>query len=1081
MLNYEPLPDLGDTKPTDMENSLPSDWDFMSHCEEMALTEALANPETSQESGPPGINSTENGVLYDSMQETIAQARERLQERMGAVAPHQTADSSSIGQAVGINEDADRSLDVDTEFSPGPPETGEMFEQFRSDFEAKTNPTLEEEILFQKAQNKESQRLNRQRNQTDSQEEKPAYSEPAFADLNSLPVLGSMEDQYQLFCSDDDRKNSTPGQTDDNVPQNITRNRKAAGRKPNPQNKIASKDKRRSAASGFDAFQESHNKKPKGKGAVRKRVARPSKGNQKISNKVKQQRRRQAMNMNFESLFSANVIQSAKANISKQEIPKFSAKAKDKALKELIANVPHADPAVIRTDRQEIMSAIVKFTKRPKADGKGSWLHPDMKTSLFHYQLIGVGFMRDRENSSVAPFGGFLCDEMGFGKTIQAIATIVDGQPSPEDASKITLIVVPSHLVDHWMSQLKEHCKPHVLGAILRHHAAEKISEDVFTYCLGGTGVILTTYTEVRKSYPEFEISPEIVKYSEKQTAWRNQFYNNCGIIHRINFHRIILDGESRSYSHLPNSYFHSSEAHEIKNHLSKTSMAVRMLSGQRRWVITGTPIHNNPLEFFPYFEFLRIPQTGNFHRFCRNYYPDGTANHGRLASLLRAYMLRRTHEETLFGLPILKLPDVDECTITIQFSKMERLIYEEIARFLVNQYMCMDEESGKYTGKWVLLQKLRMYTSHLLLAHSMLKDILTDTMMENLRLSVGSDATATDVEIFNLLNWITKAKALPSVDEAMEAKFIASSLPRCNAKIVQTFGDFLNSSSSGSGLHMCKKCKSSPYMAYIMPCMHIYCKACFPLLPKYEYAAHCVCGERAQDVAFCPAIPSLYKVFDHNKTAYLSHIGPSLVPAIPVDNWVTAAGHLMPSAKLTAIHSCVAAWINGSPDTKIVIFTQFLGMVTLLSEMCFKEGWGFATITGSTPASERHRDIEDFRNDPSVRVVISSLKAGGTGLSLTMAHKCILVDLWWNEAIEQQAFCRLFRYGQKKDVEIVRITVENSIDDRIQLIQKFKTTNIEKTMGADVLAFRDTLEDILKIFGVSPDTDSKDSFVCIP
>ena len=59
--------------------------------------------------------------------------------------------------------------------------------------------------------------------------------------------------------------------------------------------------------------------------------------------------------------------------------------------------------------------------------------------------------------------------------------------------------------------------------------------------------------------------------------------------------------------------------------------------------------------------------------------------------------------------------------------------------------------------------------------------------------------------------------------------------------------------------------------------------------------------------------------------------------------------------------------------------------------------------LTGKDRPATRDNTIEDFRDKPEIRVMIASLRAGGTGLSLTMARKCILIDLWWNEAIEQQ------------------------------------------------------------------------------
>ncbi|EEP75856.1 predicted protein [Uncinocarpus reesii 1704] len=242
-----------------------------------------------------------------------------------------------------------------------------------------------------------------------------------------------------------------------------------------------------------------------------------------------------------------------------------------------------------------------------------------------------------------------------------------------------------------------------------------------------------------------------------------------------------------------------------------------------------------------------------------------------------------------------------------------------------------------------------------------------------------------------------------------------------------------------------------------------------------------CSCSSSGQEFTFYQSLPALYNniLERQNHPVQISGNETSITDQEEND-WISLAGHLMPSAKLTAIQSCVANWLTNSPGTKVTIFTQFRGMVRILSNMCIKQGWGHTTLTGNAPPSERHRDIEEFRVDPTVRVLISSLKAGGTGLNLTMADKCILVDLWWNEAIEQQAFCRLFRYGQTKEVEIVRISVKNSIDDRIQLIQHEKSTSIEKTIGYDALSSRDTLEDILKIFGVTEDPDGENGFAFI-
>lgn len=59
--------------------------------------------------------------------------------------------------------------------------------------------------------------------------------------------------------------------------------------------------------------------------------------------------------------------------------------------------------------------------------------------------------------------------------------------------------------------------------------------------------------------------------------------------------------------------------------------------------------------------------------------------------------------------------------------------------------------------------------------------------------------------------------------------------------------------------------------------------------------------------------------------------------------------------------------------------------------------------MTGRMPISARNESISKFRENPDVKIMIASLKTGGVGLDLSVANKCIMVDLWWNEAIEEQ------------------------------------------------------------------------------
>jgi SNF2 family DNA or RNA helicase len=68
-------------------------------------------------------------------------------------------------------------------------------------------------------------------------------------------------------------------------------------------------------------------------------------------------------------------------------------------------------------------------------------------------------------------------------------------------------------------------------------------------------------------------------------------------------------------------------------------------------------------------------------------------------------------------------------------------------------------------------------------------------------------------------------------------------------------------------------------------------------------------------------------------------------------------------------------------------------------------------------------------------------------GLNLTMASRVIMVDPWWNEASEQQAFCRVFRIGQKEQTYMSRLCVKNTVDSRLIQMQERKTKEISEVM----------------------------------
>lgn len=134
--------------------------------------------------------------------------------------------------------------------------------------------------------------------------------------------------------------------------------------------------------------------------------------------------------------------------------------------------------------------------------------------------------------------------------------------------------------------------------------------------------------------------------------------------------------------------------------------------------------------------------------------------------------------------------------------------------------------------------------------------------------------------------------------------------------------------------------------------------------------------------------------------------------------------------------------------EHKILIFSQFVGMLDLLKARLEKEKTPFAYLTGQT--KNREEQVELFQNDESIRVFLISLKAGGTGLNLTKAEYVFIVDPWWNPAVENQAIDRAYRIGQQNKVVAVRLITPDTIEEKIMELQQRKKQLVEDLIHTD-------------------------------
>ncbi len=125
----------------------------------------------------------------------------------------------------------------------------------------------------------------------------------------------------------------------------------------------------------------------------------------------------------------------------------------------------------------------------------------------------------------------------------------------------------------------------------------------------------------------------------------------------------------------------------------------------------------------------------------------------------------------------------------------------------------------------------------------------------------------------------------------------------------------------------------------------------------------------------------------------------------------------------------------------RALCFTQFAEFGHLLrAHLQERIGCEVLFLHGGTPKSARDEMVTRFQSDEGPAVLVLSLKAGGTGLNLTAANHVIHYDRWWNPAVEDQATDRAFRIGQRKNVQVRKLTCVGTLEERIdQLIAEKK------------------------------------------
>lgn len=668
--------------------------------------------------------------------------------------------------------------------------------------------------------------------------------------------------------------------------------------------------------------------------------------------------------------------------------------------------------------------------------------------------------------------GGVLADEMGLGKTIEMLSLVhshrVDPPPGVSDSMNsvndlarlptsstgvvpalyTTLVVAPTSLLSQWESEALKASEPGSMRVLL-YYGAEK-AVDLRNLCCEanyatGPHIIVTSYGVVLSEFRQFAAQSLMGSMAP-------------GGLFSVEFFRVILD-----------------EAHMIKNRRSKSARACYELQAIHRWVLTGTPIVNRLEDLFSLVRFLKVEPWSNFS-FWKTFItvPFENKEYVRalnvVQSVLEPLVLRRTKTmKTPEGEPLVPLPKRTVTIEEVELSEQEREIYDCIytrAKRTYNDNVEAGTLLKSYSTIFAQLLRLRQTCCHPILTRN--KDIVADEEIAAAALDATNSLTD-DMDLQELINRFT-ASTENADTEDRSVKFTAHALRQ-----IQT-------ESSGE----CPICCEEPIIdPAVTACWHSACKKCLDDFVRHQMnkGVQARCFSCRADVDAKDIFEVVKHPLSHSATPMEDFAGSDTPssgsqPAPRIS--LRRINPLSPSAHTSAkIHALINGLSRVPSNSKSVVFSQFTSFLDLIGPQLEKAGIPYLRLDGSMPQKARAAVLAQFTkteeyldeiidteddtpsragaarskprsSEPTPRVLLISLRAGGVGLNLTVASNVFVMDPWWSFAIEAQAIDRVHRMGQLRDVSVTRYIVKDSIEGRMLRVQERKM-NIAGSLGLRV------------------------------
>ncbi|KAL8836619.1 MAG: hypothetical protein Q9170_002842 [Blastenia crenularia] len=747
------------------------------------------------------------------------------------------------------------------------------------------------------------------------------------------------------------------------------------------------------------------------------------------------------------------------------------------------------DPTRTTEEIRDLLENIRPDEELPIEDREGT---PDaMVYPLMEHQKLGLAWMKAMEEGTNK--GGILADDMGLGKTIQALALMV-ARKSQDPRRKTTLIVAPLALMKQWEREIKTKLKggrEHQLTIYTLHGQGRgAMWEELRSY-----DVVLTTFgtlsTEIKRK--------ELIDQSKRQNPnWRavTKADRLPLLGDECKWYRVILD-EAQC---IKNRSTKAAQGAYALQSLTRFCMSGTPM--QNGVIELYSLIHF--LRIRPYNDFHRFSM--DFIRSLKGTYEPGKARAmQKLQALLKAILLRRNKKSTIDGKPILSLPDRTTESRHAAFSEDEQAFYtalESQTQLQFNKYLRAGTVGRNYSNVLVLLLRLRQACCHPHLIRdfgvssgssevstedltTMAKELAPDVVARIIRQSdvneqsglecpVCMDATE-NATIFIPCGHNTCSECFARISDPSQA--IADGedggtnlkCPQCRGKISPsritdhtTFkkvhigdpsaaADLLEelqgpSDSESETDDDTTDDEDSDLDGFIVKDDEEttdeegYRKGRTPFersltkKPKSKKKKSKKGKGKAKEKSTRKSLAQLKKESLRNMKARKKYV------ARLRETWES-------SAKIDRTMEILQGIQDSKEGEKTIIFSQFTSLLDLLEIPIYDRGWDYARYDGSMSATARNDAVLKFQDEANCKILLVSLRAGNSGLNLVAASQVIIMDPFWNPYVEEQAIDRAHRIGQQRPVQVHRILIPGTVEDRILTLQEKKRAMIESAL----------------------------------